>query len=122
MYIQTMENVFTDAYIAAALWSTTDDNGDYLDEGDAELSDETREKMKTDALAFLNAHIDLINAMPKGYALDSAGHDLWLTRNGHGVGFWDRDAGYVGDKLTEYAKKLGEYDLYIGDDNLIYGS
>lgn len=20
-----------------------------------------------------------------------AGHDLWLTRNGHGAGFWDGD-------------------------------
>ena len=23
-----------------------------------------------------------------------AGHDFWLTRNGHGVGFWDRGLGF----------------------------
>ena len=24
------------------------------------------------------------------YGAEYAGHDFWLTRNGHGVGFWDR--------------------------------
>lgn len=36
-----------------------------------------------------------------GYA--AAGHDLWLTSQGHGVGFWDRDeldAGDLGNKLS----------------------
>lgn len=37
------------------------------------------------------------------------GSDFWYTRNGHGVGFWDR--GYpddVADPLTEACKKYGE--------------
>lgn len=25
-----------------------------------------------------------------GYNMERAGHDFWLTRNGHGAGFWDR--------------------------------
>lgn len=35
-----------------------------------------------------------------------AGHDLWFTEQGHGVGYWDRsglDAGGLGDALTEAA-------------------
>lgn len=26
--------------------------------------------------------------------MDHAGYDFWLTRNGHGVGFWDREETY----------------------------
>jgi hypothetical protein len=48
------------------------------------------------------------------------GHDLWLTRNGHGAGFWDRGLGDVGDKLTAIAKRMGSKSLYVGDDGKIY--
>ena len=27
---------------------------------------------------------------PEGYRDDQFGHDFWLTRNGHGTGYWDR--------------------------------
>lgn len=40
-----------------------------------------------------------------------AGHDFWLTRNGHGTGFWDRDDledSGVGDRLAEACKKYNE--------------
>jgi len=43
------------------------------------------------------------------------GHDLWLTRNHHGAGFWDR--GYpqiVGDLLTAEAEALGERFAFAG--------
>lgn len=40
------------------------------------------------------------------------GHDLWLTRNGHGTGFWDRPEIY-GKKnariLTLMAQAMGEH-------------
>lgn len=51
----------------------------------------------------------------------SAGHDFWLTRVGHGAGFWDGDWPIHGDALTEICKKFGEVDLYVGDDGKIYG-
>ena len=34
------------------------------------------------------------------------GHDLYLTIAGHGVGFWDRGLGDLGDKLSEVCRKL----------------
>jgi hypothetical protein len=48
-----------------------------------------------------------------GSAEAAFGHDFWLTRQGHGVGFWDREPLRVGnpslgDLLTEEAKKVGE--------------
>ncbi len=39
-----------------------------------------------------------------------AGHDLWLTRRGHGCGFWDRGLGALGDRLTAYAEGMGDPD------------
>jgi hypothetical protein len=51
-----------------------------------------------------------------------AGHDFWLTRNGHGSGFWDGDWPDSGEELTAISKTFGEYDLYVGDDGAIYGS
>jgi hypothetical protein len=48
------------------------------------------------------------------------GHDLWLTRNHHGAGYWDGGLGERGDALTTWAHSMGEADLYVVDDGLIY--
>ena len=49
------------------------------------------------------------------------GHDLLLTRNHHGAGFWDGDwPKGVGKRLTDAADRLGEVYPYVGDDGLIY--
>lgn len=44
------------------------------------------------------------------------GHDLWLTRNGHGAGFWDRGLGALGDRLSDAARSMGEADSWVRDD------
>ena len=44
-----------------------------------------------------------------------APHDLYLTRNGHGAGFWDKEDVYGEEnaaKLTEIAKQMGEKTAY----------
>jgi hypothetical protein len=41
------------------------------------------------------------------------GHDLWYTRNGHGVGFWDRPKEMYGehaDLFTGMARAQGYHD------------
>ena len=48
------------------------------------------------------------------------GHDFYLTREGHGTGFWDRGYGELGDRLSEAAKVYGSANVFIGDDGLIY--
>jgi len=53
----------------------------------------------------------------------SASHDFWLTRNGHGAGFWDGDwPEPYATQLDEAAKAFGECSLYVGDDQLIYAA
>jgi hypothetical protein len=44
--------------------------------------------------------------------LARAGHDFWLTRNGHGAGFWDGDWPTYGDLLTKVAHGFGEVDSH----------
>lgn len=52
-----------------------------------------------------------------GYNSTRAGNDLWLTSQGHGVGFWDRselDDGDLGDKLTAICQH-NEAQLWFAD-------
>ena len=49
-------------------------------------------------------------------------HDFWLTRNGHGAGFWDRysrgtKGAAVGRMLSELSKNYGGLDVWPVDAN-----
>lgn len=108
---------FIAAYITAALWSSTDQDGEPLDNSYAEehIAPETLAKIRADCMEFMiEAGDNLV-----GISAESAGHDFWLTRNRHGTGFWDRGYGPLGIKLTNIAQSYGEVDLYVGDDGLV---
>ena len=47
------------------------------------------------------------------------GHDLWLTRNGHGAGFWDRGLGELGERLSEAARSLGEAYAFVNAEEWV---
>jgi hypothetical protein len=49
------------------------------------------------------------------YSWEQMGHDIWFTRNGHGVGFWDRGLGDLGEGLTKIAESMGEVSVFIND-------
>ena len=68
----------------------------------------------------VDAFIDANKDDPEGIDAAQAGHDFWLTRNGHGAGFWDRGLGERGDRLTNAAHVYGACDLYLGDDGFVY--
>jgi hypothetical protein len=107
---------FTTAYIECALWSSTEcdedgDLGDSLDTnyGPEDITLPTLREMVRDCKAFQKYHAaDLAN-------LDEsqAGHDFWLTRNGHGTGFWDRGLGAIGERLSDAARVYGSVDLMV---------
>lgn len=51
----------------------------------------------------------------------AAGHDFWLTRNGHGAGFWDGCwPKQAGEQLSALARTFGEVSIYRADDGLLY--
>jgi len=108
------------SYIECALWSSMDDSGEPLDSGEYTLSDKAREQMREDCQNFI-AYCEEEGIDSDAWSDEQFGHDFWLTRNGHGTGFWDRGLPN-GDKLTAAAKTFGSCDLYVGDDNLVYVS
>ncbi|MHB8107996.1 MAG: hypothetical protein ACYDH4_11310 [Candidatus Cryosericum sp.] len=107
---------FFDSYLETAVWSSHDwsdmdnDNPEPLDKNysTSDIAKSTRNYLKRDAKAFYDANKDLWSDRDDG----RAGHDFWLTRNGHGAGFWDGDY-ERGDELTAASKPFGEEDLYV---------
>jgi len=107
---------FIKAYVIAAMWAAPqlDEEENPLDEYDfSDLSVEAMTQCEEDCDKFL-AQMD---SMPEYHNdeysdAEMAGHDFFLTRNGHGAGFWSRNLGEVGDKLTELSKTFNNFDLY----------
>jgi hypothetical protein len=110
---------FFAAYVECALWSSTDDNGDPLDNGRDidDVADTSLASMWSECRDFRmgEASTDLVGMDPT-----QAGHDFWLTRNRHGAGFWDRGLGERGKRLTDAAHAHGSCDLYVGDDGKVW--
>lgn len=135
------------SYIEAALWATNDEStpsgGEPLDKKykPSDVAPEARQAMRNDIIQFLeqvgaediegyltgHRFIDGIGnrrlLMGEQFPPQTAaqmGHDFFLTRCGHGVGFWDRGLGELGDRLTEISGEFGDSSLYVGDDGKIY--
>lgn len=118
-----------DAYIEAALWSSTDGNGNSLDNNYTrdDLAPETLAAMRADVTAFVIANAEDISLWDGPTDPEvQAGHDLWLTRNGYGCGFWESEWTDLetdpGSRLDSAAKSLEEVTLYIGDNGTIYAA
>jgi hypothetical protein len=47
-------------------------------------------------------------------------YHFWLTRQGHGVGFWDGDYGDIGDQLANIAELSGVSNYVVGEDGKIH--
>lgn len=111
-------DAFVDAYIECALWSSLDDKGEPLDGtyDDGDIADTARADMVSECTDFVNGNAADLATLDAG----QCGHDFWLTRNGHGTGFWDRGYGDLGDRLSKAAEVYGESDLYVGDDGQLY--
>jgi len=138
-------NVMTKSYLNTALWSTPNmDNKDNepldKDYNINDFSKEAKDKATKDCKRFIDdlkieltkynknksdgdivQLFDISNKQQtSNQVMEDLGHNFWLTRNGHGAGFFDGD--YDEDiekilmKLSHNAKAI---DLYINDDNKV---
>lgn len=126
------------SYAATALWSSYDWDADpegngysALDENYdvTDISRSTLEGFENDITGFLdllsreevdfNGEEITAEMISSRMSWSQFGHDFWLTRNGHGAGFWDRGLGDFGEHLTKWAKTFGEVSLFVNDNNEI---
>lgn len=109
---------FTKQYIETALWSSVNDEGRPLDDWATinHLSPIALSQMVEDCMEFQLENWDDIEE-----DVGRAGHDFWLTRNGHVAGFLDGDwPEPQASRLTENSKLYGEQHLFVGCDNIIH--
>jgi hypothetical protein len=87
-----LSDAFISFYCDCALWSSNDWNEETRDDtpfsenyGIDDIDPETLKQMIEDCQSFMADAGDMIDGH-----WSQAGHDFWLTRNGHGAGFWCR--------------------------------
>jgi hypothetical protein len=104
-------------YLGCALWTGTDEHGEPLDKtfGSEDFDEKSRSLALRQCEAFCDENKDAL----QGIDPTQIGHDLWLTRNGHGAGFWDRGLEEVGEALSESAKGLGEQAIFVDGNQLV---
>lgn len=127
----------TRAYLVCALWASTHfgesmrlPNGDVVNDGENlndhfDVDDIPADEIaiaREDCADFLLANVALLREckMRAAYCADQCGMDFWLSRNGHGAGFFDRGLAH-GATLHSAAKVYGSRDLFIGADFLVHG-
>ena len=108
---------------------TPPDSGLYADD----LDDDTYDEIAAECAVFWNRNRAYILGCGVNNNYDNNGgrwsieeraaHDFYLTRNGHGAGFWDRPElwGYHKDRLTQDSEWFGPTNFEIGDDGIVYG-
>lgn len=94
--------------------------GDY---GFSDMAPEALAEAIEDCATFQREAAALLSeAYDRDYDAAQAGRDYWFTRNGHGVGYWDREAlaaEGLGDRLSDTCRH-SSVDAYIGDDGKVY--
>ncbi len=126
---------FAQGYVEAAFWLLDEEDAKRFRNGAnfGHLAVKALKEMVADCDAFEKENETMLAlAYASGdYTANRAGVDFWLTRNGHGAGYWDcgeltklivgkNNETNVGKVLTERAHVYGSMDLYRGDDGKLY--
>lgn len=102
----TRFSIFHAAYLEAMAFTELGDS-EQPPHG-SELTPESVKEARHDCLQFFQVNGPLFVDQE-----EQAGRDFWFTRQGHGVGFWDRPEVYGDemDELDESARAFGEVYL-----------
>jgi len=95
----TREERFIDSYLTCLYWTQG------FDTAGTELDEDCLRESIIDCMAFMSRAWAYLS----DDVIEQAGHDFWLSRNGHGTGFWDRDpAMYGGEHNVKRFQALAE--------------
>lgn len=111
-------------YIECMIWADSPTDEDSIEIEYDDISDSLNNIIVDDIEKFVSLADKLINEVLEvdGYNLENVGHDFWLTRNGHGAGFWDGDLpNELGDKLTTIAESFKTFNLWVNDSYELEG-
>jgi hypothetical protein len=108
------ERAFVEQYFESVIF--TEEGSDYFEQAGPELDEDFIRESTIDCLAFysnIQCYLNDDNHV-------QAAHDFWLTRNGHGTGFWDRPEIYGehhAKRFTELAESYGEAYACFGGES-----
>jgi hypothetical protein len=114
---QIIEN-FVQSYLATAQWVTVDGTTRGFTKAAKKIAESDCLKfIELVKLNFYENEVEKILTYQGSDVSCLAGHDFFLTRNGHGAGFWDKDiydelAPNGCNRLTQIAKMCGSADVY----------
>lgn len=130
---------FVQGYIEAAFFTSTGsaDDGELEDVAFADLAPEALARIVEDCNAWELENLPALEILDGAewdgaakfgpYDRKAAGRDFWFTRNGHGVGFWDRGFDNIGGTVAAAAESLdraanaaGEVDLCLDDAGRVW--
>jgi hypothetical protein len=104
------------SYLETALWAETSDENELQDKTINDIDGNSKQKAWSDIMKFMQAAEKTAMDELRTYDNKGVGHNLWLSRNGHGAGFFDDN----NDKLQNLARSMKSVDLYLGDDGKVY--
>lgn len=78
-----------------------------------DLTEEALASALADVEDLISSSLEERDDIFEGMTDEAIGYNFWLTRNGHGAGFWDLGLGERGDWLTAQSKPFGESTLYV---------
>ncbi len=106
-------------YLETALWSSTDEHGKPLDRENS-VNDFTVDSFgkATRELTEFMEKVQFIVSVQCTTDADQFAHDFWLSRNGHGTGFFDKPEFYgkCCKELQALAKSFGECHISVQEN------
>lgn len=106
-------------YLECASWADMPEETELSRKCVLDFSPYSEEMALADCMRFVGINWEMV----KDKRPDQVGHDFWLTRNGHGAGFWDRPEVYGGEEnaesLSYSARSFGERYIFEHNGQLI---
>lgn len=130
-------NSILDAYLTAALFSSSDinkpdDDSSFLDQNYSidQFSEESKLKALKEIEDFCYSNSDTLvkvylgskELSEKEYesVAEDIGHNFWFNRNRHGTGFWDNGPDPLWLILSDASRIYGEIHIYEGDNGELF--
>lgn len=108
-------------------WELDEDHDCSLRDLDAVLSptEDTAEKIRDDCRRFINmcydCQIDVVHLFKNEMSIEAVAADFYLTRNGHGTGFFDREHETKYYKILDFiASSFNEVNTFVCEDGEHY--